>query len=200
MNKKRISLLMLTSAISFGAYADTTVVEHYCGKNGVKFKESVKVGAGERVYIGFGSRAQIKGKNKQPEPEALIENVNADFKTTKDCQDFMTHRYKEDPAARVTFEFNKDRLTSSAKFVLDGVRDKKATYNIVGNTDSVGSETYNLELGGGRAHEVAQYLEENGLPYGSTRVISLGEMNPIALNNTDEGRRLNRRVDVTLAK
>jgi outer membrane protein OmpA-like peptidoglycan-associated protein len=200
MNKKLITIIAVSSAISLGAHAETTVVEHYCGKENVKFVESVKVDAAQRVYVGYGGKSQVVAHQRVATTDSVVENINANVDTAQNCKDFLIRRYKQDPAGRVTFEFDKDDLTKTATFVLDGVGDDILTYNIVGNTDSVGTDAYNLELGGGRAHEVAQYLEKKGLPYGSVRVISLGEMDPIALNTTSEGRALNRRVDITLSK
>ncbi|MGX9418280.1 OmpA family protein [Vibrio sp. RC27] len=200
MKNKIITLIAVCSAISLSAQADTTVLQHYCGKSGVKFVESVEVDSANRVYVGFGGMTQDVGRNPVVESDAVIKSVNKDITVAQGCKDFLVRRYKEEPSGRVTFEFDKDELTPAAKFVLEGVGDELLTYNIVGNTDSIGTDNYNLELGGARAHEVAQYLEKNGLPYGSVRVISLGEMDPIALNTTAEGRALNRRVDITLSK
>jgi outer membrane protein OmpA-like peptidoglycan-associated protein len=200
MNKKLITIIAMSSAISLGAYAETTVVEQYCGKDGVKFVESVKVDSAKRIYVGFGGMSQVVAKERVATTDSVIEDINANAAISPNCKDFLLRRYKQDPAGRITFDFDKDILKPTAKFVLDGVGNELTTYNIVGNTDSVGTDAYNLELGGSRAHEVAQYLEKNGLPYGSVRVVSLGEMDPIALNTTAEGRALNRRVDITLSK
>lgn len=201
MNKTLITLLTMASVIlSFNAQADTSIVEHYCGKQGAKFKESVTVGSAQRVYVAFGGRIQALGKDKVDEPESLVKAVDSDFEPMQECKDFLLRRYNQDPVARVTFPFDKDQVTDSGKFILDAVAAQRLTYNIVGNTDSVGTDAYNLDLGGSRAHEVAQYLEEKGLPYGSVRVVSLGEANPIAVNTTSEGRALNRRVDITLTE
>lgn len=200
MNIKLIPILVMSSAISLSAHAETTVVEQYCGKENVKFVESVKVDSAQRIYIGFGSMSQVVAKDRVATNDNVIDDINTKLEITQECKDFLLRRYKEDPAGRITFDFDKDEITPTAQFVLDGVGDELTSYNIVGNTDSVGTDDYNLELGGSRAHEVAQYLEKNGLPYGSVRVISLGEKDPIALNTTAEGRALNRRVDITLSK
>jgi len=200
MTRKLITLIAVSSAISLGAQADTTVLQHYCGKSGVKFVESVKVNSAERVYVGYGGKSQVVGKDRVMESDEILSGINDKLDLTEGCKDFLVRRYKEQPAGRVTFEFDKDDLTPTATFVLEGIGDEMLTYNIVGNTDAIGTDNYNLELGGARAHEVAQYLEANGLPYGSVRVISLGEKDPIALNSTSDGRALNRRVDITLSK
>ena len=70
--------------------------------------------------------------------------------------------------------------------------------NLVGHTDSQGTESYNLKLSQNRAKSVKQYLESQGV--GATRILSSGkgESEPIASNDTSEGRAKNRRVEFTI--
>ena len=65
-----------------------------------------------------------------------------------------------------------------------------------GYTDSAGSENSNRQISKKRSESIANYLIQNGID--PTRVISkgYGEANPIAPNDTAEGRRLNRRIEV----
>jgi outer membrane protein OmpA-like peptidoglycan-associated protein len=67
---------------------------------------------------------------------------------------------------------------------------------IGGHTDSAGSDTYNQELSRGRAQSVLDWLLENVPELGLDRftVFGYGESQPIASNETEEGRILNRRV------
>jgi outer membrane protein OmpA-like peptidoglycan-associated protein len=70
--------------------------------------------------------------------------------------------------------------------------------SIVGHTDSVGSEAFNMGLSQRRAESVAGHLRSQGVDLGSTwTVTGEGESQPIASNDTAEGRALNRRVEVT---
>ncbi|MBV7434930.1 OmpA family protein [Cardiobacteriaceae bacterium TAE3-ERU3] len=69
---------------------------------------------------------------------------------------------------------------------------------IVGNTDWVGTEQYNQGLSERRAASVANYMVENGVPPQLIEAYGVGESNPIATNETAEGRALNRRVDITI--
>jgi OOP family OmpA-OmpF porin len=75
--------------------------------------------------------------------------------------------------------------------------DTKAKLKIEGYTDSIGSESYNLELSRKRAQAVADYLISQGIDNGRLQVIPMGESNPIASNKTAEGRAMNRRVEMT---
>ncbi len=72
-------------------------------------------------------------------------------------------------------------------------------FRIEGHTDSKGSGEYNLALSERRANAVVRFLIENhGLSRESLRAVGLGETRPVATNETAEGGRLNRRVEVAL--
>jgi OOP family OmpA-OmpF porin len=66
----------------------------------------------------------------------------------------------------------------------------------VGNTDSIGTDAYNLALGQRRALSVKNYLVGQGVPADRIYTESKGKSNPVASNATAEGRAKNRRVDV----
>lgn len=100
------------------------------------------------------------------------------------------------------FDFNKFDLRPDALQTLEGlVKDLKGTpleekIRIVGHTDSKGSDAYNIRLSKQRAEAVAKHLVEQGIPQQSITVDGKGEREPIATNDTDAGRALNRRIDV----
>jgi outer membrane protein OmpA-like peptidoglycan-associated protein len=101
----------------------------------------------------------------------------------------------------VTFGFNKFTLSDDAKAQLDEFAavvlavEGDAFVEIQGNTDNIGSESYNLELGYKRAEAAMRYLNmEKGIPMFRMNVISYGEYKPLADNSTKEGRAQNRRV------
>ncbi len=72
---------------------------------------------------------------------------------------------------------------------------------IEGHTDSMGDETYNQELSLSRAKAVTAYLIANmGLTEDRISYTGYGESKPVASNDTNEGRSLNRRIDVVLVK
>ena len=66
----------------------------------------------------------------------------------------------------------------------------------VGNTDSVGTDAYNMALGQRRAQAVKAYLVSKGIEGNRIYTESKGKSNPVASNATAEGRAKNRRVDV----
>jgi OOP family OmpA-OmpF porin len=67
---------------------------------------------------------------------------------------------------------------------------------IAGYTDERGSEAHNLELGQERAEAVKRILVGYGVGPERLEAVGLGEANPIATNDTPEGRALNRRVEL----
>jgi len=73
---------------------------------------------------------------------------------------------------------------------------EKGTLEIIGHTDSKGSDAYNMALGMRRAIAVRDKLIEFGLdPSRILGVESRGESEPIATNDTEEGRFENRRIE-----
>ena len=64
---------------------------------------------------------------------------------------------------------------------------------VAGHTDSRGSDAYNLDLSARRAESVLKYLQDGGVSNTLTSR-GYGERQPIASNNTDDGRQQNRRV------
>ena len=105
----------------------------------------------------------------------------------------------------VNFEFNKATLTVNAKTLLDQVADallarKDIKVEIDGHTDGKGSAPYNLKLSDRRAASVKQYLVGRGIESGRMSSKGFGKSMPIADNNTDEGRELNRRVELKVTE
>ncbi|MGQ9818398.1 MAG: OmpA family protein [Candidatus Kapaibacteriales bacterium] len=71
---------------------------------------------------------------------------------------------------------------------------------ISGHTDNIGSTSYNLNLSIKRAEEIANYLFENGIKKDRIIVRGFGEKLPIASNDTEVGRKMNRRVEFKIIK
>jgi OOP family OmpA-OmpF porin len=95
-------------------------------------------------------------------------------------------------------------ITEHGKQLLEQNRDaaelllSRASYiEVVGNTDDVGDDAYNMDLSLQRATAVRDYLVSHfGVDPSKIVTIGAGETNPVATNTTDEGRAQNRRVDV----
>jgi len=103
--------------------------------------------------------------------------------------------------AQSLFDFDRTVIKPEGRAELDQLVAKLKTVNTeliiaVGHTDSVGSDTYNLQLGQRRAEAVKQYLVSQGLEAGRVYTDSKGEREPVADNKTVIGRSKNRRVVV----
>ena len=101
----------------------------------------------------------------------------------------------------VLFAFNQSDLTPTAKSQLDALMSKfedadVVSIKVVGHTDSVGSDAYNQALSERRASSVAEYLLSQGVAPNKVTSEGRGESQPIADNETEEGRAKNRRVEL----
>lgn len=104
-------------------------------------------------------------------------------------------------AGDVLFAFNQSELTPTAKSQLDSIMGKLedadvVSIKVVGFTDSVGSDAYNQALSQRRASSVAEYLLSQGVAPNKLTSEGKGESQPVADNETDEGRAKNRRVEL----
>jgi outer membrane protein OmpA-like peptidoglycan-associated protein len=70
--------------------------------------------------------------------------------------------------------------------------------DVYGHTDSTGSDTYNQALSERRARAVADYLISRGVGYARIRSQGFGEPQPIASNDSEQGRSANRRVEIKI--
>ncbi|KAB1154303.1 OmpA family protein [Flavobacterium luteum] len=103
----------------------------------------------------------------------------------------------------VRFDTNKSTLTATAKANLDKlvkVFNEYPDTNIViyGYTDSTGSADHNLKLSRERATSVKNYLSNQGLLASRFSINGLGIADPIASNDTPQGRSQNRRVEFAI--
>jgi len=74
----------------------------------------------------------------------------------------------------------------------------KTAIDVLGHTDSTGSESYNQALSERRARSVADYLTAQGVQSVRVATRGYGEMQPIASNETESGRAQNRRVEIRI--
>lgn len=105
----------------------------------------------------------------------------------------------------IYFEFDKDELMPRSFVELNKLlkimRDNpKLVIEIMGHTDALGDDDYNLELSRRRAVSVLNFLLENKINKTRLRSHGEGESKPIASNETDEGRAQNRRVEFVVVK
>ena len=103
----------------------------------------------------------------------------------------------------VTFDFARYDIKPQFYPALNTIANTLREYNqtiveVSGHTDSVGSDAANQTLSERRANAVSGYLIGQGLQRERFEVVGTGERYPIASNDTDQGRALNRRVEIRL--
>ncbi|MFW6322584.1 MAG: OmpA family protein [Guyparkeria sp.] len=101
------------------------------------------------------------------------------------------------------FDFDKSNLKPEGKETLDelvsdmGDLNSIAEVEVIGHTDSIGTEEYNQGLSERRAATVKDYLTSKDVPADVINTEGRGELEPVATNETREGRAKNRRVEIT---
>lgn len=103
--------------------------------------------------------------------------------------------------AGITFSVDRYDIQPQFQSTLDQVAQTLSSYNqtyidVLGHTDSTGSDAYNQTLSDRRAQSVADYLAGHGVTRARIGVRGYGESQPIASNDTDLGRAENRRVEI----
>lgn len=105
----------------------------------------------------------------------------------------------------IEFEFGKAILLSERIIELEKIislfeNNKNITIEINGYTDDIGSEEYNLNLSNDRAKAVFEYLIKKGIHPNRMTYQGFGKALPIGDNNTEEGRQINRRVEIVITE
>lgn len=113
---------------------------------------------------------------------------------------------KHTVSATALFDFDKAVLKPAGKEAIHDIDQQIKTseakvidINVVGHTDSVGTEEYNQELSVRRANAVKDFMVSEGIDPAIIDVKGMGEAEPVASNDTAEGRAQNRRVEISIA-
>ncbi len=166
---------------------NVTSGEHVSGFELMFYDDTNKYGAlVSNIKVGKYTSAEEK-----PQPEKLGIKVEKTAEGTK-----LTIPEK------VLFDFNKFFLKPEARKALHLVAQMLKEHPdknilVVGFTDNIGSDEYNLRLSLQRAQSVADYLiYVEGIKNGRIKIEGKGKANPVADNSTEEGRAKNRRVEI----
>jgi len=153
------------------------------------------------------SQLQTASDQKQTQYDALVANLTDEVKKGE----LQVRQYKDmltvDVAEQLFFDSGRADLKDTGKAVLKKVGEAVKGYNdkvirVVGHTDNVPIKTKafpsNWELSVARATTVVRYLQETGVP--PDRMVASGraEFQPVAENDTADGRKKNRRIEITL--
>lgn len=146
------------------------------------------VGGAAGAIIGHQMDQQAK-EIDQTVPGAKVERVGEGIEVTFDSGllfDFDSDRIRPDAAA------NLNNLAASLnKFGNSNIM-------IVGHTDAVGDDAYNMGLSNRRANSASAYLQSRGVPASRITTAGRGETEPVASNDTEAGRQQNRRVEIAI--
>ena len=163
------------------------------GKDG----KSTAIGAAVGTAVGAGVGALIGNKmDKKAAEMAAIEGAKVEI--VKDINGLDAIKVTFDSG--ILFETNKAVLNSASKEALSNFAKNMADMadtdlTILGHTDNTGKAEFNEKLSLQRAESVAKYLESCGMANKKT-VAGMSFNDPVASNDTAEGRQQNRRVEV----
>ena len=138
----------------------------------------------------IGSRMDTKAEELDEELEnAEVERVGEGIKVTFD--------------SGILFDFDSSALRDEARQNLSEFAESMTDFEdtnilVVGHTDAQGAAEYNQGLSERRAESATNYLAERGIDSGRLTSVGRGETEPVASNETAEGRQQNRRVEVAI--
>jgi outer membrane protein OmpA-like peptidoglycan-associated protein len=151
------------------------------------------------------SQGRLTVTEELPESERVLEDIRSRLKDTIPLVEVSrTPQGILINIGEILFEFDSDELTRSADRDLDnivGVLEDFSTrkVRIIGHTDSTGPEDYNLSLSLRRARRTADELKSRDASLAERiTYIGMGESKPISSNETEDGRRRNRRVEILI--
>ena len=160
------------------------------------------IGTAIGAAVGAGTGAIIGNRMDKVKKQAQEQLKNAEVETVKDNNGLSAVKVTFNSG--ILFATNKYDLNDNSKIELNNLanimrQNSDVSIDIKGYTDNTGSDKINNPLSLNRAQSVANYLTQNGVPYAQLKnVQGYGASNPVASNETAEGRQQNRRVEVYL--
>ncbi|MEO6302189.1 MAG: OmpA family protein [Bacteroidia bacterium] len=163
--------------------------------NFAQFASNKEIG----FYSEYSPLAEIAEKVSSTVFTVIDENAGADNKSV--VESILN---SEMSSSVVFFDFNKIDLTKSTLYELNRISKLLTEHpamviEVTGYTDNIGSDMYNDSLSHKRTGAIVYYLiNQSDIDAKRISVKDLGESEPIADNKTEEGRGLNRRVEMKL--
>jgi len=111
------------------------------------------------------------------------------------CADFVSFKLYYAPRVNEITPKSMSLLEKAVGFLKEHPEYK---VKITGHTDNIGEDDYNLKLSKDRAADVLKLFNRKGINFNRLEATGKGEAEPIETNDTDEGRALNRRIEVEL--
>lgn len=157
-------------------------------------RKGALIGAGVGAIAGAGVGTYLG--QQQRELERNLEGTGATVTNTG--EELLVNLPSE-----ITFAFDKSDIQPQFRDSLARVATTLQDYessliDVVGHTDNVGSDAYNMELSQRRANSVANFLTGQGVNPRRVMAYGQGEAHPIASNDAESGRARNRRVELII--
>ena len=161
-------------------------------------KPNIAVKIAQTFYGNLASNQPLKTKISYVEPPKFVEPEGP---TDGECLNGVDNLLVE---RKITFEPSSDRINLDGQQLLDEIADvlrdcDELSLEIAGHTDSQGREEMNLQLSQSRATAVLIELQRRKVLTTNYVAKGYGELQPIADNDTEEGRETNRRIEFKLA-
>ena len=166
--------------------------------SGESNEPNIAVKIAQTFYGNLASNQPLKTKISYVEPPKFVEPEGP---TDEECLDGVDGLLVE---RKITFEPSSDRINLDGQQLLDEIADvlrecDELSLEIAGHTDSQGREEMNLQLSQSRATAVLIELQRRKVLTTNYVAKGYGELQPIAENDTEEGRETNRRIEFKLA-
>jgi len=160
-------------------------------------KGGLLIGAAVGALAGAGIGSYMDNQQQEMEAALAEEQANHDIEVRR----LQDESLKIDISSEISFDFGSASLKPAFMPTLQKVADILIRYprtviHVVGHTDSVGSESYNIELSRHRAQSVVNYFVLQNISQSRLVTVGRGESEPRATNETEAGRQLNRRVEI----
>ncbi|NTG50314.1 OmpA family protein [Agrobacterium rhizogenes] len=161
--------------------------------------------SGEALYNGAVKSIQDSFAAAIPEgfkatPAEIAVSAPAAAVDAPNCQSLLNTILTK---SKINFDTGKARISPASSGVLDTIvatigRCPGNAVEVSGHTDSSGDEAANVALSEQRAKAVVTYLTDAGVPASRLTAVGLGSSRPVASNDTDEGKALNRRIEFSV--
>jgi OOP family OmpA-OmpF porin len=166
--------------------------------SGEAIEANIAIKIAQNFYGKLTSTQPLKTKISYVEPPKIVELKGP---SDEECLDAVNNLLVE---KKITFEPSSDRINLDGQQLLDEIADvlrdcDELSLEIGGHTDSQGREEMNLQLSQSRATAVLMELQRRKVLTSNYLAKGYGEVQPIADNDTEEGREINRRIDFKLA-
>lgn len=216
LNKKQLTATTLVATLALGGCANMDPVQTGTAKGagigagvGAVLGAATGKGGGRRAATGAvlgGAAGAVIGniwssrmEQQKRQMEQATQGTGVAVSQTAD------NRLKLDIPSDISFETNRSEITPDFRPILDKFattlhENSSTRVNIVGHTDSTGSDAINDPLSLNRAAQTRDYLVARGVSRNRFIIEGRGSHEPVASNNTEANRARNRRVEIFVAE